>query len=99
MSFYPAYITRFAIIWTDNVALCLHSVISSIYHNCLKSPFAPGVPASNKLLVFLIEKVDSSAGSEILKSPGVDLDFYLAHNMIRPSYDEKWRVYYPSNFE
>lgn len=49
---------------------------------------------------FLMELVGfPAAETEVLRSLGLDFDFYLAHNMVRPRYDRKWRIYYPSNFE
>ena len=49
---------------------------------------------------FLMEQVGFPATeTEVMKSLGLDFDFYLAHNMVRPRYDRKWRIYYPSNFK
>jgi len=49
---------------------------------------------------FLMEKAGfPTTETEILKDLGLNFDFYLAHNMARPSYDKKWKVFYPSNFD
>jgi hypothetical protein len=49
---------------------------------------------------FLMEKAGfATAETDVLKSLGLHFDFYLAHKMVSPSYNTKWRVYYPSNLE
>jgi len=33
---------------------------------------------------------------EPLRRPGIQFDFYLAHEMHDPAYDARWRVHYPN---
>jgi hypothetical protein len=34
---------------------------------------------------------------EMFKEPGIRLDFYVDYGLVEPSYDQHWRVFYPSS--
>lgn len=37
----------------------------------------------------------TDSDTETLLSRGIAFDFYLANKLVNPSYDKKWRLYYP----
>jgi hypothetical protein len=49
---------------------------------------------------FLLQRAGyKSEEIALLRKPGMEHDFFLAHGMTNPLFDREWRIYYPAGVQ